>query len=310
MRTSLFAFAILVGLSVSVAAQQCTTQVAVNAFDARTKDFLHGLTSADLEAVAGRNQLEITSVRPVFRNRVLVLLDVSGRPGQEVLDTAADLVSEAPDGMPVAFGLFASHAAFTRGFIKSSEALSAAVHQLTANANSLGDRNDLPRALRQALDLFGPHQPGDTILLVSNGRQHESRHAIQQLRKEFRRSGTRLELLMGLMPSGSGRANDVSLLFAGWALAQNVSDDLIRLANSTGGALMGFMNSDWEQVASSGYMLSIVTPADMTGPQPWTLRIHDAGNDVPPAELFYPEQLAPCTAPMVAAFPAETKPRP
>jgi len=311
MRTRLFVSAILVLLFASLAgAQQCATQVAVNAFDAKTKDFLYGLTSADLQAVSGHTKLEIASVKPVFRNRVLVLLDLSGHPGQEVLDTAADLVSEAPEGMPVAFGLFAGRAAFTRGFIKNSEMLSVAAHNHTANANSLGNGNALPAALREALELFGPHQPGDTILLISNGRQHESRRTMKQLRIKFRRSGARLQLLMGLMPSESGRGNDASLLFAGWALAQNVSDDLIRLANSTGGALMGFMNSDWLEVASSGYMLSIVTPADMTSPQRWSLRIRDVGNDVPSADLFYPEQLAPCTAPVIAALPGETKPRP
>lgn len=309
MRKRLFVSVIPVLLASLATAQQCTTQVAVNAFDSRTKNYIHGLTSADLQAASGGHQLEISSVNPVFRNRVLVLLDVSGHPGRETLDAAAELVSQAPEEMPVAFGLFAGRAAFTHGFIKGFDPLSSAVHELTAEADSLGNGNELPGALRQALDLFGPHQPGDTILLVSNGRRHESRRAMQQLRKDFRRSGARLQLLTGLLPAASGRGNDASLLFAGWALTQNVSDDLIRLANSTGGALMGFMNSDWLEAASSGYMLSIVTPK-MRSPQRWTLRVRDAGNDVPPADLFYPEQLAPCTAPMIAAVPAKTKPRP
>jgi hypothetical protein len=70
------------------------------------------------------------------------------------------------------------------------------------------------------------------------------------------------------------------------------------------------MNSDWPEAATSGYMLSVVTPAVKKGPHHWTLRIRDAGNDVPPADLFYPEQLSPCVAPLVAAVPANTKPRP
>jgi hypothetical protein len=310
MRTRLLACTILVFIASLATAQQCTTQVAINAFDSRTRNFLYGLTSDDLQAASGRHHLEISSVKPVFRNRVLVLLDVSGHPSQAMLDDVAELVSEAPEGMPVAFGLFAGHAALTRGFINNSDALSSSVHALTAEANSLGDGNGLPAALRLALELFGPHQPGDTILLVSNGSQRESSRAMGRLRQEFLRSGTRLQLLMGLPPAQSGRGNDASLLFAGWALAQNVSDDLIRLANSTGGALMGFMNSDWLHVASSGYMLSIVTPPKMTKPHQWSLRVRDAGNDLPPADLFYPEQLAPCATAVIAAFPEKTKPRP
>lgn len=73
---------------------------------------------------------------------------------------------------------------------------------------------------------------------------------------------------------------------------------------------MGFMNADWLHVASSGYMLSSVTPAEMTQPRRWSLPVRGIGNDVPPADLFYPEQLAPCVAPVIAAYPLQTKPRP
>lgn len=310
MRKPLFPCIFIALLASLAPAQQCTTQVAVNAFDSRTRNFLYGLTPADFQAAAGRDQLRITKVQPVFRNRVLVLLDSSARPRQEDLKAMAELVTEAPPGMPVAFGLFARHAVFTRGFISDPDLLSSAVGEAMAQANDLGTGSALPAALAQALDLFGPHQPGDTILLVSNGSRHESRRAIDKLRKEFRRRGTRLQLLVGLQPASSGSGNDASLLFAGWTLTDNMSDSLVQLANSTGGALMGFMNSDWLDAASSGYMLSIVTPMEMSKPRNWTLRIRDAGNDVPPADLFYPEQLAPCATPMIAAFPAEARPRP
>lgn len=310
MRESVFPCILFLLLASLAPAQQCTTEVAINAFDSQTKNFLYGLTAADFQAAVGPDHLRIWKVQPVFRNRVLVLLDQSGHPGQESVQAMAELVTEAPPGMPVAFGLFARRAAFTHGFIKDPDALSSAVREVMAQANYLGTGSALPAAIHQALDLFGPHQPGDTVLLVSSGGQRENKRTMEKLRKEFRRHGTRLQLLAGLLPSRSGRSNDPSLLFAGWALTENMSDNLVRLANSTGGALMGFMNSDWLDAASSGYMLSIVTPADMTRPHRWRLRIRDIGNDVPPADLFYPEQLAPCAAQVVAALPVKTKPRP
>lgn len=307
---SLFPCLFLLLLASLARAQQCTTQVAINAFDARTRNSLHGLTAADFQAAAGRDPLRVTKVQPVFRNRVLVLLDAGGHPQHDDLQAAAELVMQAPPGMPIAFGLFGGRAVFTHSFIKDMDALSSAVQQVMAEANQLGTGHALPAALHQALDLFGPHQPGDTILLVSNGSHRESKKNMASLRKDFRRRGTRLQLLLGLQPSQSARGNDASLLFAGWALGENISDELVRLANSTGGALMGFMNSDWLDVASSGYMLSITTPAETNKPRNWSLRIKDAGNDVPPADLFYPEQLAPCAAPVIAALPMEAKPRP
>jgi hypothetical protein len=35
-------------------------------------------------------------------------------------------------------------------------------------------------------------------------------------------------------------------------------------------------------------MLSISTSATRAKPESWTLRVRDAGNDVPPADLFFP----------------------
>jgi hypothetical protein len=70
---------------------------------------------------------------------------------------------------------------------------------------------------------------------------------------------------------------------------------------------MGFMNSEWTRTATSGYMLSISVPAGK--PRQWRLRLRDAGNDVPPAEVFYPDQLPGCSISQLAAVP-QTKPRP
>jgi hypothetical protein len=241
---------------------------------------------------------------------VLVLLDVGNHPDRKSLEDVAQLVNQAPPGMPVAVGIFAQHAVFTRGFISDNDLLTSSVDRLVQQAGALGSGADLHHALERALGIFGSHQPGDTILLVASGNEHESKRAFTQLRREFRDRGTRLQLLAGLLPPVPAQADDASRLFAAWLVPESFSDRLITLANSTGGALMGIMNSDWPEAATSGYMLSVVTPAVKKGPHHWTLRIRDAGNDVPPADLFYPEQLSPCVAPLVAAVPANTKPRP
>ncbi|HKT50424.1 MAG TPA: hypothetical protein VJV96_09000 [Candidatus Angelobacter sp.] len=292
--------------------QQCSTHVPVNAFDSHTRAFLFGLTPADFEATLGHSKLTITGVKPIFRNRVLVLLDVGNRPQRKSLEDVVQLVTQAPPGMPVAVGIFAQHAEFTRGFISENDLLSSSVDRLVQQAGALGPGSDFRHALRKALDLFGPHQAGDTILLVTSGNEHESKRAFAQLRQEFRRHGTRLQLLAGLLPPVADQTNDASGIFSAWLMPvpETFSDRLITLANSTGGALMGIMNSDWPEAATSGYMLSVVTPVAMKVPRSWSLRIRDAGNDVPPADLFYPEQLSPCVASLVAAIPAKTKPRP
>jgi hypothetical protein len=222
----------------------------------------------------------------------------------------AELVENAPPGMPVAFGIFARHAVFARGFITNPDLLHAAIERAIAQAATLEPGDSLARSLHEALGLFGPHQPGDTILLVTSGAERQSKRSMGKLQKEFLDRGTRLQLLMGLWPSPASARTEVAQLFSGWDAAERFSSQLVRLANSTGGVLMGFMNEDWLHTASSGYMLSVLEPPGMNKPQRWSLQIGDAGNDVPPADLFYPDQLAPCSTPLVAGLPGKTKPRP
>lgn len=305
----LLCLALLVSTSVA-SGQQCATQVTVNAFSSQTKTFLYGLTPADFQASIGHARLEIATVKPVFRNRVLVLLDAGRHPDLPILQQMAELVADAPPGMPVAFGIFARHAAFTSGFIAKPDLLRAGIERVIARAGTLESGDSLSRSLHEALDLFGPHQPGDTILLVSSGSNRMSKRSLQELQKDFLRRGTRLQLFMGLWPSPARAESEVAQLFSGWDAAQSFSSRLIELANSTGGVLMGFMNEDWLHAASSGYMLSVLEPAGLNKPLRWALQIRDAGNDVPPADLFYPGQLTPCSTPLVAGLAKKTKPRP
>lgn len=309
MRIRLFLSLTIILLSSLAPAQQCTTQVTVNAFDSSTRAFLYGLTPVDFDAALGHAQLRISGVEPVFRNRVLVLLDARHNQDRASLKAMSALVSEAPPGMPVAFGILGSRALFTGKFINDPDDLTRAVDRVVAQVNFAGDSIDLSAGLTQALEVFGGHQPGDTILLATSGIEHESKKKMEQLRTEFRHRGTRLQLLAGLPPVEAGRRDDFAQLISAWDQTENFSAQLIHLANVTGGALMGFMNSDWLDAASSGYMLSIVMPA-ATKPHNWKLRLRDAGNDVPPADLFYPDRLVPCSSPMVATLPTKIKPRP
>jgi hypothetical protein len=53
-------------------------------------------------------------VKPIFSNRVLILVDQSSG-NQESMHAVADLVREAPPGMPAAFGVLTERAVFTHG---------------------------------------------------------------------------------------------------------------------------------------------------------------------------------------------------
>lgn len=283
--------------------QQCTTYVAVNAFDSRTKADLHGLTARDFEARTGKASLPVVSIRPLFRNRVLVLVDASATDNASArnaaLESIADFVREAPPGMPIAFGVFGERAVFTNGFLTDQESLDTGLQHVLAQSNSLGPRPGLFAALRQGLAMFRKHQAGDTILLLSNGADHLSAGRTSELAKEFLHNGARLQLLVTMRP---GLPSGPSSILSISDRLDHVSDSLIRLANRTGGVLMGFMNSDWFDLASSGYLLGISTSARKDKPRSWKLKIRDSAEEASQADIFYPEQLSPCSTTMVAAM--------
>jgi len=279
-------------------AQQCTTSVLVNAFDARTKTTLHGLRASDFAASIGREATTVDSVRPVFRNRVLVLLDVSRYKNDSsrnaLLQSTVDDLEESPAGMPVMFGAFAERAVFTANFSSDPESLAASVKLTVPRASSLGGKSNLTNALHQALKKFGQHRPGDTILLVSNGDGRLGR----SLARDFARSGARLQLLMNAPDTSDGHSFS---LFAAFAAADQINPNLIKLANSTGGVLMGFMNSEWYDAAASGYLLE-VRESQSRKPQSWRLQVRNYDDEFGvESVLFYPLQLPACSVPLIAS---------
>ena len=298
----------LVAISSFSAAQRCTTSVLVNAFDATTRESLHGLRPSDFAASAGRHdELQVESVRPVFRNRVLVLLDLGGLNGSSsaqqtartaMLQNAIEYINEAPQEMPVAFGAFAERAVFTSGFSIGPESLSSSMQSISQRAIGLTGNSNLTTALLQALAMFGQHRPGDTILLISNGNGTARKIKWNALAREFARHETRIQLLMNT-PAAS--VSDSASIFSAFTSVDLMDPSLLKLANGTGGVLMGFMNSEWYNVAASGYLLDI-RESQRTKSKSWHLQVRNYGDEfgVTPV-LFYPRQLPACSASLLAS---------
>jgi hypothetical protein len=298
----------LLAISSFSAAQRCTTSVLVNAFDARTRESLHGLRASDFAASDGRRgELKVESVRPVFRNRVLVLLDVGGLNGSSsaqqtartaMLQNAIDYLNEAPQEMPVAFGAFAERAIFSHGFSGDPESLSSSLQSISQRVTGLTGSSNLTTALLQALAMFGQHRPGDTILLISNGNGPARKTKWNSLAREFARRETRIQLLMNT-PAES--VSDSVPMFSAFTSVDLMDPSLLKLANGTGGVLMGFMNSEWYNVAASGYLLDI-RESQRTKSKSWHLQVRNYGDEfgVEPV-LFYPRQLPACSASLLAS---------
>jgi hypothetical protein len=310
MNIRLLCIFLLIISSFSVA-QRCTTSVLVNAFDATTRESLHGMRASDFTASVGpRGELNVESVHPVFRNRVLVLLDLGEQNGSSsaqqaartaMLQNAIDDLNEAPQGMPVAFGAFAEHAVFTHGFSSDPESLSSSLPSVAQRATGLTGNSNLSAGLLQALAMFGQHRPGDTILLISNG-DGARKIKWNALAREFARRETRIQLLMNTPASP---VSDSASIFSGFTAADHMNPRLVKLANDTGGVLMGFMNSEWYNVAATGYLLEI-SETQNSKQRTWHLRVSNYGDEfgVLPV-VFYPRQLPGCSVPLLASAHVE-----
>jgi hypothetical protein len=279
-------------LSSAAAAQQCTTTVLASFYDQLTKNEIQTLKTDDLEVKIDGKKLPVLSASRDFNNRLLILLETEGSAKNDKL---ADLVStvtvqarQAPEGKPVAFGVFAEKAQFTKGFSSEPEMRTAAVNEVIEGAEPLGKRVALWDALHQALALFGPHQTGDTILLVGDPYDDSSRHSADSVEKEFVASGTRLFMMRRM----HGSRVDRDFLWNSHELEKTV---LARITQETGGLLSEYVAS-LIRFAWAGYILEIRLPPKANHSHTWKVQFRGAAVETHrKTNFYYPAHLPVCT---------------
>ncbi len=285
------AFALLLFSSWAIG-QNCTSYTVVAALDHKTLDDIQNLKAEDFVAKVGNHAAPVVSVTEDFHNRVLVLLEIDGTKSdriEEVVSLATRLARQAPDGKPLAFGIFAKRSLFTKSFNTDSRSRAAEISAVVEDAPTLGKRVALYDALHNALAVFGPHQPGDTILLIGDGFDDVSEHAGSQLEKEFAAKGTRLLVELRQQPS------HVTGNFM-WRPPEHDREILERMSLRSGGAYTMFsaylFSFPWR-----GYMLGVSIPDDSHRSHKWKLRLGEAvtlAHKRP--NLYYPERLPSCAS--------------
>ena len=289
MRLVIGLFALLV--SFQLLAQECTTKVLASFYDQLTKDEIETLKPGDLEIKIDGQKLPVLSASRDFNNRLLILLETEGSAKNEKL---ADLVStvtqqarQAPGGKPVAFGVFAEKVTFTKGFSSEPEMRTAAINEVIEGAPPLGKRVALWDALHEALALFGPHQPGDTILLVGDPYDDGSHRSPESVEKEFIRSETRLFM----MRREQGSHVERDFMWNNHELEKMV---LTRTAEETGGLLSLYVAS-LLRFAWAGYLLEIKLPPGMSRPHKWKVQFRgDAAETHRKVNFYYPVRFPAC----------------
>ncbi|MGH9565234.1 MAG: hypothetical protein ACRD4F_01715 [Candidatus Angelobacter sp.] len=183
--------AVWLSLLFSLAAfgQDCTTYVIVGAFDRTSGDDIDHLRADDFQARVSGTTLPIVSAVQNFNSRLLVLIETDGLAKDDKLvnelNLATRIARQAPEGKPVAFGVYAGRAVFTNGFISETEQRARAISNVREEGDSLGKKVTLYDSLLHGLKLFGPHQPGDTVLLIGDPYDDGSRHSDSDVEKSF-----------------------------------------------------------------------------------------------------------------------------
>src|ERR1700746_1057976 len=181
-------FASLLFFAASAFCQNCTTSVVINVFDEKLKIDVETLKAEDFRAHMSRGPVTVSNLDQKYDSRLLVLLETDGANKdskvQDVVETITRMAQQGPEGKPIAFGIYADHAVFTKDFLVDPEKRRVEIGAIIEQADSLGKRVALFDALHQALQLFGAHQPGDTILLVGSPYDDKSNHSLDDIEKE------------------------------------------------------------------------------------------------------------------------------
>ncbi|HLW53023.1 MAG TPA: hypothetical protein VKW06_09270 [Candidatus Angelobacter sp.] len=274
-------------------AQGCTTYALVAAYDRHSGDVVDNLTAEDFEARVDGKEIPVLNASLQFSNRLLVLVETDGRHSDRVEDAitmATRLARQAPDGQSMAFGVFAKRAAFTQGFIGDEKTRARAIAAVIEEADNLGDKAAMYNALHKALAMFGPHQPGDTVVLIGDGYDDDSNRSGNEVEHEYLSHGTRLVMMFRQPPS------DVTGNF-NWNPPQHDRALLQDMSAKTGGTYTMFDPYTFS-LASHGYLLAIRMP-EGDKPVHWKLRVRSGATINPRrVQLHYPERLQPCSDPV------------
>jgi hypothetical protein len=289
----LWLFVLLAATARGVAAQECTNTVLVSFYDQLTTNEIETLKSDDIEVRMSGSTLPVLSFNRDFTNRLLILLETEGASNSDKLSDVVSAVTlqarNAPDGKPVAFGVFSQKAVFTKGFFSDHEKRTAAVNDVIEEAGTLGKRVALWDSLHAALEQFGPHQAGDTVLLIGDPYDDISHHSAEDVEKEFISSGTRFFMMRRMHASHVDR--DFS-----WNTHDLEKSVLGRMTEETGGLLSEYVPS-LIRFAWAGYMVTIQLPEKMGHPHKWKVQFRgSAVRTHRKTNFYYPALLPPCNS--------------
>ena len=159
--------------------------VIVSASDSNGKAIPFTLQSADIHGKINGKPVQILGVtKPTNTERVVIVLDASGSMSskwQRAVEFAVEIVQESPSSAEFALVIFADNEIRTVEFGKTGREFITEIMSFK-NVKPYG-HTALRDAIWRAVSMFEPNLVGDTIVVVSDGGDNQSKVSMRRLRE-------------------------------------------------------------------------------------------------------------------------------
>jgi hypothetical protein len=272
-----------------------------------------GFAANDLRATVKGNEITIKEIKPPPATRRFVfVLDRSGSMvgvrGTQDSPVVYDLdrlmrqdveqsLGEIPAGDSIAFLAFSGKKSSLSGFASQAAALADLPAILAWKPGKGIHKTPLWQNIETALQMLSPHEPGDVIVVVSDGRDNMSKLSKGRVQNDLLRTGVPILAVIVANPYAPATMEGADEL-----------RDFVGLADSTGGAAAVddsaldtrftmsaqlFLQNQLIQLLAHQYELEMETPP-IQKREKWELKANStaAGRNL---NLLYPRYLLPCT---------------
>jgi hypothetical protein len=164
----------------------CTERtVIVSASDSDGKAIPFTLQSADIQGKINGKAVQILGVtKPTNAERVVIVLDASGSMAikwQRALEFAVEIVQDSPSSTEFALVIFADNELRTVEFGKTGPEF---ITEIMSFKNVIPSGHTALRdAIWKAVSMFQPDRVGDTIVVISDGEDNQSKVSPRRLRE-------------------------------------------------------------------------------------------------------------------------------
>jgi len=168
--------------------------VIVSASDSNGKAIPFTLQSADIQGKINGKPVRILGVtKPTDKERVVIVLDASGSMSskwQRAVEFAVEIVQESPSSAAFALVIFADNELRTVEFGKTGPEFITEIMSFK-NVRPYG-HTALRDAIWKAVSMFEPNLVGDTIVVVSDGGDNQSKVSMRRLQEAMWSRGIRV----------------------------------------------------------------------------------------------------------------------